>query len=169
MKIAILGTAYHRMDAPFDDLSWEIWALREPNLPRYSRWFELHDLAHIQARFPQLYRWLLAQDGTKPVYMRWSYPEVPGSIAYPRDAMIERFGPNFFSSTIAWMMARAIAEGPEAIGLWGVDMVLEDEYAHQRPACRHFIEIAKLLGIDTVIAEESALRNPEPLYALGDA
>ena len=47
------------------------------------------------------------------------------------------------------MLAMAIEQKPEAIGIWGVDMSADEEYSHQRPGCHYFIQRAQELGITT--------------------
>jgi hypothetical protein len=56
------------------------------------------------------------------VYMSAPCPEVKNCTVYPIDEMEELFGPYFWTSSVAYMMALAITKGPEEIGLWGIDM-----------------------------------------------
>jgi hypothetical protein len=59
------------------------------------------------------------------------------------------------TSTFSWMMAMAIDElrplgGPPVdgeIAIYGVDMEYGTEYAQQRAGFRHFLEVARILGI----------------------
>lgn len=104
-----------------------------------------------------------------PVYMIEPAPEVPNSVAYPKDEMLGRFGPWFFASSLSWMFALAIAEGATEIGLWGVDMSATEEWVYQRSGCHYFIHLAKAMGIKVTTPVESDLLRPPPLYGFCEA
>ncbi len=175
MKIAIVGSAgSSRHLAPYGDKEWTIWSCSAANmgaLPRWDAWFELHSdrwlkrPEHLEWSTPYLL-WLGRQE--QPVYMQGPHPSVPKALTFPKDALVEKFGRRFFTSSIAWMQARALIEKPTDIGLWGCDMAEDTEYAFQRPACLHFLEIAEICGIKTHLPPESDLAYPGPLYAYDD-
>lgn len=98
------------------------------------------------------------------VYMINKVPELPNSLAYPKEEMVARFGPWFFTSTLSWMFALAISQGPEEIALYGVDMSATSEWVYQRSGCHFFIDLAKKLGIKVTTPFESDLLRPPPLY-----
>ena len=98
------------------------------------------------------------------VYMQTADPEFPGSVAYPKDEMVARFGSQFFTNSIAWMLALAITRSPPAIGVWGVEGSTHDEYHQERPGTLHFIELARALGIEVIIPEGCKLLQPGVLY-----
>lgn len=162
MKIAILGSSPSQNSAPFDDPTWEIWTCSPDTVgvPRVDFHFEIHSLESIERLGEDHVEYLRAL----PVYMQEAFPQFPHSIKYPKDEMLAEFGPHFFTSSIAYMLALAISRKPERIGLWGVDMLAEDEYDHQRPGCFRFIEIARERGIDVFIPEGSGLLIPTKLY-----
>lgn len=173
MKIALLGSApSSRMLAPFGDPSWEIWACSASNkgvLPRSDAWFEMHatDRRAPNPKLSAYYKWL---QGHKCVYMQAKDPLFPGSVEYPRDEMIEEFGDQFFTSSVAWMAALAISrltkssDAEKVMGFWGIDMAASDEYDYQRAGCHFFIWVARNRGIDVVAPGESDILNPYPLY-----
>jgi hypothetical protein len=161
VKIGILGTAAHFAKAPFNDPSWELWACNNGEPPRWDRWFQLHDDGIIDS-FPGYRDWLRAQ--TKPVYMQTRNTSVPEALAYPLDAIRAKYGDWFLSSTIAFMLALAIEEGPEEIGIWGVDMADASEYRYQKPGCRFFIQAARMQGIKVTVPPESDLLTPGLVY-----
>ena len=167
LKVAIVGTApTSRAQAPFNDLSWEIWGQAQPNLPRWTRWFELHDLDMIAKTYGELWGFLTQADGV--LYTAKADPRVKG-IVYPRDAMIAKFGAYFFTSTVAWEMALAISEGASEIALYGIEMASDEEYAAQKPGCQHFVALARQAGIKVTVPAGCELLNPQPLYALGES
>jgi len=189
-KVAILGTAPGWEDAPFDDTSWEIWGIsRLYNfIPRWDRWFELHQLEQVcetwadgdkaaeSAARKVYHEWLGSQD--KPIYLQEERPDlVPSGIRFPLDE-IRRFiqeitGEDepeaYFTNTIAYLIAFAMYEGAEEIGVFGVDMALDAEFGTQRPSCEYFIGLARGRGIKTHIPERSDLLKTTELYGWGNA
>ena len=161
MKIGILGTAFSFHKAPFGDPSWELWACNFGEPPRWDVWFQLHDEAVINGNAGHR-DWLRAQ--SKPIWMQKVFPDIPGSREYPLAQMVEKYGNWFFTSSIAFMTALAIEQKPEELGLWGVDMAADEEYAHQKPGVRFFLQVARLQGIKVMIPEECEVAMPGRLY-----
>lgn len=172
LKAAIVGTAPSSRDlAPFNDAAWEIWGVSNvySTIPKWDRWFELHDLEtrKNEKEYPGHYDWLKKQ--TNPVYMQQRHEEIPGSIEYPKQAILNEFG-TYFTNSVSYMLALAIHEGAEEIGIYGVDMAVQEisghsEYAHQRPSCEYFVGLARGKGIKVEIPKESDLLKTEKLYA----
>jgi hypothetical protein len=84
------------------------------------------------------------------------------------------FCPYMFTSSIAYIMAKAIvdiealagdgrfADGPPKLGLWGILQSSDREYASQRDGTRYFLWEAARRGIDVSVAPESRLaERPE--------
>ena len=159
MKVGILGTAWHFAKAPFNNPSWELWAANVGQVPRWDRWFDLHDDASIDTYAG--HRAFLSSQ-TKPVYLK--VKSIPGALEYPLAAMVEKYGTWFFTSTISYMLAMAIEEGAEEIGLWGVDMAHASEYGGQRAGCRFFLQVAKMKGIKLTLPPESEVIGEGRLY-----
>ena len=166
-KIALIGA--HRatkLKAPYDDADWDIWAcsaFNESELPRHDVWFEIHDLRDrvvIDEIGPVYLEWLKDQ---KNIYMQTEYPEYPNAAVYPIDEVLNEFGPYFFTGTISYMMAMAILEAPEVIGIWGVGKC--PECSHQLSSIRHFVQEALDSGIDVISPAFPELLVPPPLYA----
>lgn len=181
LHVAIIGTApASRMLAPFDDPTWEIWACSAGNvnmLPRVNIWFEIHSVRvmmapEYRAMTAPFYAWLKqkSEDGSFNVVMQEVNSYVPKAIPYPRDRMIEKFGRNWFTSSVAYMMAQAIASGAKKIALFGVDMAADQEhYSAQRAGCTRFIEIAEERGIEVYVPPESCLKAAVPMYGYSEA
>lgn len=158
MKVAIVGgcptTEYM---APFDDPEWEIWVLgnqydRHQNR-RVTRIFEIHDnLTEHDPKYPQ---WLV--DQKIPLVVGGQFP-ITGSTVFPEKEANELLGGEFLSSSPAYMMALAILEKAEEIGIYGVDMAVDNhEYFKQRPEMYAWIAYAKAKGIKVTIPDESTL------------
>jgi len=165
-KIAIIGSAASSVHlAPYGDPSWEIWGCSPSNkaAPRVDVWFELHNV-ELKKR-EGLVEWLEWLSKQPIVYMQTGpNPEFPMARPYPLSEMIKKYGPYWWTSQIAYMMAAAIEQKPEVIGIWGVDMAANSEYNQQRLACQFLIMIAKQQGIDIFVPPESDLLEPAPLY-----
>jgi hypothetical protein len=110
-------------------------------------------------------------------------PEIPNSMAVPWRELVEKYGPYFFTSSLAYMMAMAIdaieAEWKQQdengeprshskIGLFGVDMASNEEYQWQKPGCIYFALLARSKGIEVGVPPESDLLRPPPLYGVSE-
>ena len=170
-SIAIVG-GYRgtKLLAPYNDQGWEIWSCSPRNaegeLPRHDLWFELHPQDVVAGLQEPFRTWLAAQPA---VYMQDIDPAYPGSMSYPKEAMLSRFGENFFTSSIAWMLALAIFKEPLRIGVWGVECAGSHEYGAQRWGVLHFLQVALAAGIEVVLPQGSRLRKPTPLYGYDHA
>ena len=180
-KIAILGSAPSSLSlAPYDDKSWAMWGT-SPGVfgvaPRTDVWFEIHRFHEAEPgrnTVPTAKPWFSSEytaflrNYPGPVFMSRLIPSIPNSIVYPFEAILEKYGRYFFTSSIAWMLALAIESKPKAIGLWGVDMAASEEYSYQRPGCQHFIALAQSMGIEVYLPEESDLMQPPSMYGISE-
>jgi hypothetical protein len=165
MKIAVCGSApSSRLLAPFADPNWEIWACSPQNydFPRIDAWFELHSLNRkLVPQNEPYHKALLAHPR---VYVSAPDPRLPNGIVLNPQHLMDKFGAYFFTSSLAWMMAMAIEQKPEKIGIWGVDMSATDEYGYQRAGMHYFMQKASEAGIEILIPPQADLANPIPLY-----
>jgi hypothetical protein len=185
LKVALIGTApSSRMLAPFNDPTWQIWGCSPGNmnsLPRYDLWFELHSNLlwpeHESYGRPYI-EWLKQQKC--PVFMQERWPTlegsmvpiqsiVPNAIPFPKDELVADFGPDFFTSSFAWMMAYAMKTGASDIALYGIDMASRDEYIRQRPGFYYFRQRARERGVRISAPHESDIMQSPPLYAYADS
>jgi hypothetical protein len=180
MKIALIGSAPASVRlAPYRDAAWKIWGCSPGAyavVERADAWFEMHrweppvigrpDL-QVPWFSPEYCLWLKQFQGD--VYMAEQLPDVPRSIAYPWQEMVDKYGPYFMNSSLSWMFALALEQpGIEEIGLWGVDMSATEEYGYQRAGCHYFITLAMQRGIKVTVPPESDLLLPKPLYGIGE-
>lgn len=172
LKVALIGTApSSRMMAPFADPSWQIWGCSPGNmgvLPRVDRWFEIHGnlLWPENKHYGEPYiNWLKEQKF--PIYMQ-NQSLVPNATSLPKKELVKEFGPYFFTSSFAWMMALAMYEGAKEIALYGIDMASRDEYILQRPGAYFFFEEAKKRGVRMTAPHESDIMQPPGLYGFSE-
>ncbi len=170
-KIAIVcGSPSSEMLAPFDDKSWEIWVLGNRinrfEGKRVTRIFEIHDdlsehgdiaayvnlLVNLKiplvvgASFPQTIKEV--KNGEKTTHVKH----------FPFEEAEKLFGSKYLTSSSAYMMALALIEGATEIGIYGVDMAVDDhEYFWQRPCMEAWIGFAKGRGVKVTIPEISMI------------
>lgn len=166
-KVAICGFASSSRDlAPFHDPEWEIWGLNQlyRHIPRADRWFEIHHNwnEHVVEGTDHA-AWI--RDSKIPIYMIETIPQYPATVRYPIERALKVAQIDYFTSTVAFMIALAIDEGFEMIGLWGIDLIVGTEYFHQKACCEFLLGIAAGRGIDIVIPPQSALLRQ--LYRYG--
>lgn len=151
-KLAIVGCSDSRIYAPFEDESWELWGVNNLfyHIKRWDKWFEIHQLTFdgktylrrgekdFRGESVKDYLTHLGEMKT-PIYMQKHWDEIPTSIAYPLNEVLEFFQTSYFTNTISWMIALGIYQEFEEIGIWGVDMAVDTEYHWQRPSCEYFI------------------------------
>lgn len=182
-KIALIGSAPASVQlAPYDDPSWTIWSCSpgaRPYLRRVNAHFEIHLYEPHEPWFSKDYvDWMAALPCQ--LFMLEPLPQFPTSVAYPKAQVLDytygymldhegisrpaKFNPNDFGSTLSWMLALAIMQRPDEIGLWGVDMAAGEEYGPQKDGCLALIHVARSVGIKVTIPPESDLLRPVPLY-----
>jgi hypothetical protein len=153
--------------APFGDPTWEIWACSPQNFsaPRVDAWFELHSLDRKWVAGNEPYIQVLQKHPR--VYIAVPDERLPNGIIYPRDEILESYPKlhhGMFSSSCAWMLAFALTQKPEEIGMWGIDMAAGDEYEYQRPGCHYFMGIAEAAGIKIHVPPQSDILEVHPMY-----
>lgn len=181
-KIALIGSAQASIHlAPYKDPEWFIFGCSPGAYPvagpHAHAWMENHRWEpQVPGHFgtgkswftPEYCEWMTRFTGT--VWMSAPVPpEIPNARTLPIETLIERYGPFFFTSSIAWMFALALeTEGVKEIGLWGIDMAATEEWATQRPGCQHFVTIATQRGIRVTIPPESDLLQASYWYGVSE-
>jgi hypothetical protein len=166
--IAILGSHPATVAmAPFND-DWLIYTCSPHNiekrqLPRWDEWFEIHIPVAHRTRGEQ---YIEALKDMPLVWMRdqEAMPHFPGAKLYPEAEMKQEFSPFHFTSSIAFIMAKAIKDcermGIKQIGLFGIMQASPNEYAYQRPGVQYFIFEAVKRGIKVIAPDVSKLFEP---------
>lgn len=167
MKICLLGTAPDSFGlAPFES-DYEIWSCSPGTMGarRVDKLFELHRWEPGQPWFQPAYIEYL-NNFKGEVIMSAPVSSVKGCKVLPYEDLVQKYGPYFFTSSLAWMMAMAIEAGATKIALYGVDMAATTEYHDQRMGCQYFAMLAKSMGIEVGVPPESDLLRPAPLYGV---
>jgi hypothetical protein len=161
-KVCLVGYAENsRHMAWWDDPDCEIWAVNQLYrfIPRADRWFQIHHNwreSKYWAEGANLEEWLAACP--IPVYMIGREPDVPNSVPYPKAWVKEQLGLHeYFTSTIAFMLGLAIAEGFETVGMYGIDQIIGREYHFEKACTEFFFGIMHGKGIKYCLPETSAV------------
>src|SRR5574337_825570 len=164
-KICLLGSAPSSIRlAPFKDPTWAIWACSPGTYAMLTTerayvpgdaFFELHrweppvigdPTRQVQWFSAEYVQFLCQFPG--PVWMTEPVAQVKNARRLPRETLLQKYGPYFFTSSLAWMAAMAL-EDPELeeLAFYGVDMAAKEEYALQKPGCLFFVHEATKRGI----------------------
>ena len=85
------------------------------------------------------------------------------NVVYPRDAMFEKYGRMWFSSSIAYAAALALEDNVTDLGFWGIDLESGEEYRVQYMGAKYFIHLARLAGVNIYMPTGCGLlRDPNP-------
>lgn len=167
-KIAIVcGAPSSEFLAPFDDPEWEIWVLGN-RLHRFegrrvTRVFEIHDdLSEHGDVLAYKNKILEASEKYTIVVGEKFFSDVEQRnfnwIIFDYECSIKLFGSLYLTSSPAYMMSQAISEGATHIGIYGVDLSVDNhEYFWQRPCMEAWIAFAKGRGIQIEIPKVSPL------------
>lgn len=193
-KIALCGFASSSRDAaPFQEPDWAIVGMNQlyRHIPRADAWFEIHREWNTALVPGTDHAGWLADCGI-PVLMTDQVPGIPTSVKLPMDRLIDKFS-DYYTSTVAYMVAyftdyidreveRRLAEVPSqgscadvlalarsmyqeyTIGIFGIDLVVGDEYFHQKPCAEYHIGNAIGRGITVMIPPQSALLTQRYRY-----
>lgn len=192
-KLIILGFAPDSRDAaPTDDDSFDLWPLNElymerPDLAvRATAWFQLHGTEPPTLRDKEPTKNLAALGC--PVLMWKKHRDIPNSITYPKDEILQHFDiygegmvPEaaherdraYFNNSVSWMIALAIKCKYKEIWVYGVNMAqdnqLNSEFSHQRPSCEFFLGWARGAGIKISLPLVADLLTAWTLYGYDDS
>ena len=157
LKVIIVGLSPSREGMEIEAPGWETWGMPwdVEHWARFDRLFEMHDVRWLRTR-PVAYLDRLNDLG-QWLYLDGAYPDFPDATAYPFDMVQVYTGAGYFNSSVAYMMALAIAEDAKEISLIGVDMGDDSEYAYQRANCEYLIGMARGKGIRVHIPDVSPL------------
>lgn len=156
MKIAVVGNSPTAKHAPFSDPEWTVYGIAEymENHPRVDLGFQVHDYTTPQE---------LAHQESLGIPL--VVCNLEGHERFPMREASELIGREYFTSSIAYMLAYAILKNPTHIGIWGVEMATDDaEYFYQQPCVMAWIGVAIGRGIDVYVPPRSPLLNSTYVY-----
>jgi hypothetical protein len=158
LKITLLGKAPGKEKIPKDvEHLWGvndlILELPKLGLQPLTTTFEMHDLDKHR-NLPFIVDELKAfKEAGIPVITKQHYDFVPNCVPFPFDEMHCQY----FTSSIAYMIAYAIYKGADEIDLYGIQMATRVEFTNQRPCCEYWLGYAEGKGIKIFINRPSQL------------
>jgi len=166
-KVYIVGMFTKTRDmCPFDDKDAEIWGMNDLYrfVPRVDVLFQVHSRVKIEEfpRTPTYLEWLQKNMNT-PVYCHKHYEDIPMSIPYPLQEIVNEFG-GYFTNGVSYLIALAIYMEYEEIHLYGIEMEHASEHLKQKPSVTYFIGLARGRGIKVWMPKESTLMRAPVLY-----
>ena len=146
-KVAILGKLETKYNAPFDDLSWEIWSMNkhwdEDMIPRVDVWFDIH-------KVPQKEDADVLRDD------------------FPFEECHKLAGGNYFNNITSYLIAYAITQGVEDIALYGMRFTSDHNHRSlELDNVRQWIFFAKGRGINVTIPYDKEFLLPETVVPEG--
>lgn len=171
-RVAIVGFASSsRHLAPWTDPGYELWGLNSAFSffeRRPDRWFEVHrGTGRTESSVPDYTAALNALEC--PVYIAEPIPGLRHGVPYPIE-WVQTMAPapmkRYLTSSMALMIALAIAYGFEEIAVYGVDCTVGSEYEEQKACIEAWLMYAQGRGIAVHIPEESALFKATHVYGL---
>lgn len=164
-KLALVGYASSTRDlAPFTDPTYDILGLNQLYrfIPRADLWTDIHDYYDEENVEGTDHEGWLRECGI-PVLMNKTRPNIPTSFRYPIERVIEE-GCDYFTSTVAFLIAWGIVQGYKEIALYGIDLIVGTEYEFQRQCAEFWLGVAHGRGITVRIPPQSALLKHSHRY-----
>lgn len=161
-RVAIIARGGTAPLAPLHDKEWEIWGLPWVPFPRYDRCFEIHAQSCSDVPTGRASDWVAAFNehcGPIPVYCDPTRVHLfPNAIEYPIDALPASIPFQYLENSVAYMIALAIHERVDEIGLFGVHMNPGGPEAAQALASvAYMVGLAQGRGITVTVPPGSPL------------
>ena len=136
--------------------------------PNWDACFEVHEAAITQKSCGEAHgQWLRKSHG-KPIVTNRFHADIPDCVPLPVEEITKTMG-RYVTNTVSWMLATAILLQPDEIGLWGVNMAQDGEYAYQRNNLEFFCGVAFRGGIKLTIPNGCDIMKAPFLYGVDDA
>ena len=150
----------------------EIWTVNnaykcftQEELAKFTAWFQVHPKEEWEANnLKELESYRSFLNGLSiPVYMDDVHSDYPKSVRYPLEDVVKSIGYDYFTSSIAYMIALAIHQRFDELHVYGVEMIFGTEYVHERPCVEFLLGVAHANGIVITMPEASTLLRG-PMY-----
>lgn len=168
-KVAIVGGAPGRSEAPTDDPEWSVWACNliapwdSMRRLRADRWFDIHQRC---AQSSDDLRWI--HRCPVPIYVPDDLLDAgPNTVRFPVERLEQLFG-GYWACTFAYQMALALYEDYREIGLYGVDLAFgtERERTFEWACVSWWIGFAEGRGVTLHMPERALLGRHYARYGL---
>lgn len=160
MKVTVIGKGRGWEDAP---LSGENWGITQLILRRpVTRVIDMNDYSlwgPDEARDAEKAKERALEDGVPYIDLE----------TYPIEAVIDRFGTDYFSNSVDYAIALALLEGFTEIDLYGVNLMHLTEYIYLKAGVEYWIGRAHGMGVTVrAFGNSSVLKTKDgKLYGYG--
>lgn len=160
-RVIIVGKGNGWEDAPLLSADYAVWGVNDLVCRRDLDVVFMMDDKERCARSGRMAQYdatlKAASEKSIPVCASAMDGDYPGVMfKYPLRSVINSIGERYFSSSIDYMLALAIAEGFTCIDLYGVLMCHHSEFRYQRPSAEYWIGLARGRGIEVNINGRSS-------------
>ena len=90
----------------------------------------------------------LCNERNLPVYCTREFEDIPTSIQYPIEDIVNYFGTDYFGNSLDYMIALAIYQGYDVIHTFGLNMSQGSKYIYEKPSTTFWLGIALGRGIE---------------------
>lgn len=155
----------------------ELWGVTRCNvvywresLTDWDRWFDIHPVEAtsyhrgILAKRPEAWAWYTRQPAGRPIYLTEVHPDVPASVAFPRQWVQDTLQTTRFTVSVDWLIGLAICEGFQRIVLNGIGTRMEPDFRYAHQGILYWLGYAEGSGIDLVIEGPSCYATPTKVY-----
>lgn len=176
-KICVSGFGPTASEAPLDDPTWLKMGLPwDDKWKKFDMLYEMHAKDILEASIPIVLteEWngehlvtkthrphdyweilkKISEDSSKTLFMQEAY--WGGVLQYPFEKVIANTR-DYFISSITYMLSHAISLNPTHLGLYGIDLMPDEEWSYQRACVEYLLGVAEGRGIKVTIPEGSAL------------
>ncbi len=173
-KLGLLGRTANIIDAPWHDSSWTLashTSAREMCKREPDWYFDLHRpecfTQQNKSWNPAYYTWL--QRLQTPIFMQESskapWNTIPMAVRYPIELVLQEQRA-YFTNHCAYMIALAMTEGVDTIGLWGCQYGADSEYSTQRGSLEYWLGRFEQAGGKVIlpVRTNTLLNWPAELY-----
>jgi len=159
-QVIILGMGPSRDECPFDAEVWSVnngFAQVAEQNGHINKIFLAHKQVILNGK--NVFNWdamnKLVEAGVEIINVH----RVKGlnSKLYPLKRLIKKFGTDYFSNTISYMIAYALDKGYKKIRFYGVDMRETGEYALEKGGVEYWIGRAHGMGVEVTNTPTSTL------------
>ncbi len=163
-KLAIVGTAYGKELAPYNNKDYEIWgmgfALIQNEVKRVDKIFEIHRRDEYRQDTAELiYKTDL------PVYMQKKDRKVKNCLIFPFDKILKKYG-EYFTSTWSLVLVFAIEQGFKEIECYGINFETDRERTIERACFEYWAGYFRGLGYKITVNEGCPLLKSNYIYGI---
>jgi len=154
VKFAIIGKGSGLIETPTKwPKDWLAMTVSGAHLkyPHSDIIVDMHELDIVEANHPEIINDV--RDKHIAYYTIRELAGLPSSKRYPIENIIEEFGSDYFTSSVAYAIALAVYFGAEEIKLYGVALSFEGEYYFERPCVEYWIGFARGKGIKVTVGD----------------